>query len=972
MKNLKKLLAVVVAVTVLLTAMVPAFAAVEPTYTAEADILNSLGLYSGTSSASFVPALDKDLKREDGVLLLVVAVGKIAEARAMTAEDVAAELAKFSDTAALPGYAKSAVAYAIKNNLIAGVGGGKFGVGQKMSGKMVATILLAQLGYVTPTDFTYNTAVDKVAELAGSELEADIANSTLRDATVAVLFTALSAKAKGSETTLIADLVAAKAVTEEAAVASGLYVKPAPVALAVDSIAATNLKEITVKFNKAVAVEVKDSYFTVKNTTKNTTATVKATLNADKTAVVLAETSTNNAIGANQDVVEVTVSKDLVGADTTKTLTLFDVTVPEVTGIKLTGPQTFEISFSEPVDADFAGTVEVNNGIYGVSSAPAVGTNVVKVTLSASKLTDGKYTVKVKDFKDFAGYSILAKELELAYAKDTTALTATLTKATQTSVEITFNKEVKGFTSASTLKKYFYHTFSAYMPSSASISADEKVVTLDFINYPLPEGTVKVVLVYNADDKKLKDAWDNEMTGNLEFTAAVTADKTKPEVKEIKVTAQNKIEIIFTEDVAAADKAASYTVKDKDAKVVAITDSNVAYNATDKKATITFPSNLGGDYTIEVKDIKDTALEANTISTITKAFTVNDVTAPLFTSVSAIGVDGTTEDYIYVTFPEKMATTGQFSVLEKANYVVSGSALGDNDKVELFGDASKVKITIADETLCAFGADNNPNPNTLQIARVADAAGNKTALLSGDLGVTADSAPVITAIKTINKNTIEITFNKVLNTFSADGIMVAKAATPLSIYGNLAALSKKEDKDGNTTLTATLKEAVNLAGSDDINTIHVATVASKLKSETGKFAAEKVATSTSTVTMGAIAYAGYASAVTIVDGFAPSVSAASTTAAALATGATITLDFDEDVNAANVAFDLEVTYDGKVLIPVTEYTVTDADADTLTIQLLVKTEVDKKVVVKTKATINYLGDTAGNKVNAFTKEVTIK
>jgi len=247
MKNLKKLLAVVVAVTVLLSAMVPAFAAAE--YNSEAEILKDLGLYAGVSTTSFDPALESTLKREDGVIMLEKALGVFDDAKAMSEADVATELAKFSDANKLPAYAKNAVAYAVKNNLVVGVGGGKFGVGAAMAGKDFATIVLKALGYQSGgVDFTAAEAVAKVAELAGQDLGDSVSTATNRDAAVAVIFTALSAKAKGKATTVIADLVASGDVTEAAAKASGLYTVEALSA----TVAQTAGNKLTVTFNTAV------------------------------------------------------------------------------------------------------------------------------------------------------------------------------------------------------------------------------------------------------------------------------------------------------------------------------------------------------------------------------------------------------------------------------------------------------------------------------------------------------------------------------------------------------------------------------------------------------------------------------------------------------------------------------------------------------------------------------------------------
>jgi hypothetical protein len=435
MKNLKKLLAVVIAVTVLLTAMVPALAAESFTYEAEAQILNDLGLYAGTSTTEFNAALGSNLKREDGVLLLEKALGVYDDAKAMTDEDVATELAKFSDAGKIPAYAKKAVAYAAKNSLVLGYDG-KFGAGDKMPGKQVATILLKKLGYVTPTDFGYATAVDKLAELAGADLETTISNATNRDAAVAILFTALSAKAKGKTTTVIADLVASKDVALQAAIDSGLYTEDA---VKVTSVAGAGVKKLVVKFNTAVADTTK-MVMTVKRDNVNVNiastawneAKTEATLTASYTLqtgkyVVSAKYDTAAATTAEANVDAAKISKitfasdkgimadgsvagvdkkalrttvkfeNQYGENVTDNITLSDVAVTSSKGAVYSlnkGTMVLEDATDYAVDAKVAVTV-----VHKATATVATATLTVAQTAEVASIEFGALTTDNSDLK---------------------------------------------------------------------------------------------------------------------------------------------------------------------------------------------------------------------------------------------------------------------------------------------------------------------------------------------------------------------------------------------------------------------------------------------------------------------------------------------------------------------------------------------------------------------------------------------
>ena len=97
MRNLKKVLAVILTVAMLASLMVPAFAAVSNLE--EAKKLQAIGLFAGGEADL---KLDEDVTRIQGLTFAIRAAGKEDEALAMTDEEVAAELAKFNDAADIP------------------------------------------------------------------------------------------------------------------------------------------------------------------------------------------------------------------------------------------------------------------------------------------------------------------------------------------------------------------------------------------------------------------------------------------------------------------------------------------------------------------------------------------------------------------------------------------------------------------------------------------------------------------------------------------------------------------------------------------------------------------------------------------------------------------------------------------------------------------------------------------------------
>jgi len=971
MRNLKKFLAVVVAIAVMMTAMLPAFAADTATaIPADAKVLADLNILQGSGSGVTTEYLAGKVDRMQAARLFLRLKGLEEEAL-----KTAVDAANFSDASTTNDDGKKIMAY-LKANPGLGFGGyasGKFGPADQINAQQYYKVLLTALGFKQDVDFKYSETLT-FAETKGLKKVAADTDFDRADFAVASVEALI---AKGSDGKTLAEvLVAAGKLDAAKAAAAGVYTAPVPAALDF-TLSATNLKEVVITFNKAV--DAATATTTAKYTVTSNTVSAAA-ISADNKVVTLTLGTNINQQGS----IEVKVSKDLgLAADTTKKVEgVLDTTLPVAQSVKLTGPNTFDVTFSEPMQATGTANVLVNNGIYGVSNKVlSTDARTLSVTLSASTLADGTYTVKVGGYADFATFAALEKSFDLVYAKDTSVPTVKLVSATQTEVKVEFSKAVykKGTTNPLDVN-YFYHTYTAWKPITATASADGKTYTLSFndgvagaTDYYLPEGSVAVTVLSSVSDVAVADAWGNLMAADAKLAATVTIDKTAPTVTKVEATAENTVVVTYSEDIVTGS--AVYAIKDSAGKAVTPTISSQSYDADKKAVTLNLSAKLdGGNYSIEIKDAVDKALSANKITTVTMTFAITDKTAP--TAPAAVYIDNTgAADLIYVTYNEAIATSGAGSALDINNYRLNSYALPADAKIELFGsDNKKVKITIADAANYAGTSTPVVIPGTFTIGRIADAAGNQIAAFATNATYSADTAPVVTAIKTINKNTIEVTFDRILSTVTADGIVVAKVSTPSTVYGTLASVSKV-DKDGKTIVTGTLQAQVNLNNSSDVTSILVVTAANKLQSETGKYA-DAWSWTSATTSAGAVTYTGYTTPVAITDGFAPSFNAdATTTTNASITNGSIALVFDEAVttgavSAALASQDLEVTYDGTVLTAGIDYTTSFASGNLVVTFNKSDAVAGKKVVIKTKSTVNYIKDAAGNKVNAFTKEIT--
>jgi len=807
MRNSKKLIAVIMTVALLASMMVPALAA---TYQTEADNLTNAGLMNGTPGTG----LETLLTRDQGITFTVRAMGSAAAADAMTVGAIALQTDKLTDGAAVPGWATNYAAFAIEQgitngNRINADGKITFSPKDPLSGKQFITMMLRSLGYIGVTlDNCLEKAIASGMLGAGAVVEFGMKAQLTRDDAAAIIYSTVNngnvALANGlsvGAVKLVNSLVAKGALTTASAVAGKFsnYVAPTPVAaalLTVSTVTATNLKEIYVKFSAAPD----------KTTAETTTNYVLSTGTVSGAALVGdTVTLTVNGSIANQTAVDVTTSnvKSAAGVAmvaVTKTVTMFDATLPTFVSYEFTGPTTIELTYSEPIKT--AGTATVDSGVYGASAA-LYGTaknNVVVVTLGTA-IPAGIHTLKMVGVADYA-YTALDATISITYAANTTAPTVTLTSATQTSVTLTFSKAVTGIIAAGT---NFYHSYTAYTPTSVK-DADGNaviatnyysVVVLSFKDSPLPAGLATVHVLKTVGTVTITDRWGNVMAADAALTATITADVTAP-TATVAATAETTVVVTYSEDVTLA------TVKDKanyvfklasTGAVIAPAANAIAYDATTFKATITFATLAGGAYTVAISGVKDVSLSANAIATVTLPFTISDLT-PITTITSAYSVETAAAgaDYIYVTFPELMKTSGTGSILDVANYKIgtlatNAVALPTDSTIALFGTTGKIKITVAG----GVGAADLTGKK-LFVRNLADAAGNVMSLLYIEKAITADAAPAITAVKTTALNKLELTVNRDLSAVVASNIWVTASGAALQVafatYTNAADATK--------------------------------------------------------------------------------------------------------------------------------------------------------------------------------------
>ncbi|WP_204787448.1 S-layer homology domain-containing protein [Paenibacillus oryzisoli] len=188
-------------------------------HTAEADSLNKLQLFQGTDRGY---ELDQTLTRAQGATMLLRLFGW--ETTAANAQGLSSP---FTDVPATHWAAKS-VGFAFSKALVHGVTDVYFAPDASITGEQFLALTLRALGYAEAEPQSASELAATSGLLSADEAQLIAQGAVFRrDEMVAVAYRAIQTKLKGSTRTLLQKLVEDdKAVSAEAAVASGLYKAP--------------------------------------------------------------------------------------------------------------------------------------------------------------------------------------------------------------------------------------------------------------------------------------------------------------------------------------------------------------------------------------------------------------------------------------------------------------------------------------------------------------------------------------------------------------------------------------------------------------------------------------------------------------------------------------------------------------------------------------------------------------------------
>jgi len=711
----------------------------------------------------------------------------------------------------------------------------------------------------------------------------------------------------------------------------------------VESVTATNLKEVVVAFDGTVDKTTAGDadYYSIVDGSNNDKAIKTAKVSEDLKSVTL--TLDTGVEFANQEDYELSFDNvkagDKVLSVKDYAFTPVDAALPVATSVTALGNKTVKITFSEPIEvANTSHFLIDGNAVIG--STDIVGNTVILRTYSA--LSNGEHKVEVKNVEDFFGLKSLTKEFTFNVVEDVTAPTiSSVENATFEKVTLKFSEAIDPATVNPTSFHWLDGTTKKYANKVSALSDDTFLIEFSSDN--------KLVYATNLFVTGARDYSGNAIAADAKIQVTPVIDQTRPEVSSSSLNdARNEVTIKFNKALneASAEKAENYVIKDADGKEVSKLKTAVL-GSDNKTVTVSLVQALsqGKTYTLEVSSVSDNTTLKNVMMPYSKSLVVGDKTGPTAGDVNVTRNYNTATgaNSIYVNFPEVMAVSGDGSIVEKAKYMYfdgAWKALPSGARINVTSDGKSAVITFP----------SNIGVNTVSKVRVQlvkDAAGNHMQPLTDDFDVENAENAVLQSVEATATNKVVLKFNQniLANTVSANDFTVNAGGNKL----NVVSAEATDDKEITLTLADNSKLNQNATfGSNQTVTVDIKD------------------TNVSTVTS-----AGKPVVDATVGGADVAVDKIKATLKGIVGGTTIAVQFNElldEESDANAENDFIVRNQNGSIIPTSAYTVRvnedlgGVGTDTVTISF---NSAQSGVYTVELANPRYLEDAQDNKVAAF-------
>lgn len=467
-------------------------------------------------------------------------------------------------------------------------------------------------------------------------------------------------------------------------------------------------------------------------------------------------------------------SKEYTAPEYLKEITMYDVTPPKLTSVQAFGNTKLEVEFSEPVNVQYL-TTEVRSwkidnanlssmGLNSFASKavdPTYGTafkiaNKVDLYFS-SGLSSGSHTLKVTEGQagingwmvDGANFVIPESTKSFTVENVTGPPQVKSVKSVNNEIQVEFNRAMyqdpddpNGGT-GSALNIAYYDINDEGTGSDVSTSPLSSVPAFKsgsgdtIVKFKIDSDVIQRGLNIIELDKNIRDAWGNQLDAddNVRMTFQYTEDNTVPTVVSVDCINDTTVRIRFSKnmDMYFAQNVSNYSIKDSDGIEVLGKDGGgtartVPADEDSDTVELIMPSGeylRSSDYTLKIKNLRDTSLNGNFLDTYTTMFNGSDEYGPELEEV-VVDPDDSTRAICF--FSEK---------LDEGTVRVSNFGYRDGDNV--WRDLPNGSTVSLDGTLkivtvdfpsaytvktAAGGSNDKYEVNAIRVANVEDLDGN--------------------------------------------------------------------------------------------------------------------------------------------------------------------------------------------------------------------------------------------------------
>lgn len=718
--NNKKLLSLLLALTMVLSTVTTTFAGAMAPMGSDAETISAIGVLKGdTADGVTEEYLAKETTRIQAAIMYLRLQGKEKEALAFTGT------ANFKDagTMAWAG-GKAVMAYLKANPQLGWIGSetGDFNPSEKVTVKQYYKVMLEALGYRQTTstitgDFEWKNVMS-FAKSKGLDNLTDDINFTNNDLAIATV-EALKAKVKGTAVTLAVKLVDAGLIDKAAAIRVGLYGEEAPPS------------SVKAEVEKAVAIG-------------NTVVEVTFEDDIDKTAgsaslYSIKGLTVSSAVITGPDTVWLVTSAQKAG--TLYVLTAGKKSVSFSGIATVTGGPSIVDSYSEDVNEvvlTFDRNLDYNTAsdndnysIDGVDITKAEVTEGNEVTLTTEGLKNNtSYSIRAQGIKSVDGVVRKSSSDTFRTRFDVAAprIDSTKSKAeTNQRIILYFNEKVTE-ESAEDLQNYMIkvnETGGAELDIVSAVWDNDNENNVEITTEAMDRGKYYRLTVNNIADQR-KSA--NVMTKADTWTfKGVREDDDAPELSKVTAISKDKLVVEFADDSRIDENSvldtANYTLTRGTA------DLDVEAVQTLKNETGIFRALLqveameaGKTYGLEVAGIADEF--GNSISEDSKSFAPKVAD---FASAALVKVIVNSKTSISLTFSKELDEASAENI---GNYSIDGG-IGTPLAATLESDGITIELTVNEL--------KNGEKYDLTVDGVKDLAGNTLKFTKQDIIATSDS-----------------------------------------------------------------------------------------------------------------------------------------------------------------------------------------------------------------------------------------